>query len=262
MSKPRPWKLAEVNYAIVKESAFEVAVLPFGATEPHNFHLPYGTDAYECDAIGEAICGAAHDRGAKVVLLPTIPYGTETNLRDFPLALNLNPSTLAAVISDLVASLAHNGVKKIVLLNGHGGNDFKPILRELYGATSAQLFLCNWFRVLADVEKQLFTDPGDHAGELETSLMLCFQPHLVARDDQGALTADKGTMARSRFQAIERGWVSITRPWKLLTTNSGAGNPHQATAEKGRRALEMLVERLSDFLVELSDATIDERFPY
>ncbi len=144
----RPWKLLETNYAYVKEHRFEVAVLPLGATEPHNLHLPYGTDVYEADVVGEKICEAAHARGAKVVLLPTIPYGTETNQMAFPLAMNLNPSTLAAVIRDLVFSLAHHGIKKIVLLNSHGGNDLKSVLRELHGQTAAQLFLCNWYRVL------------------------------------------------------------------------------------------------------------------
>ena len=62
---PRPWKLAETNYASVKEHPFEVAVLPLGATEPHNLHLPYGTDVFEADAIGEHICAAAHGAARK-----------------------------------------------------------------------------------------------------------------------------------------------------------------------------------------------------
>ena len=126
----RPWKLAETNYAWVKEHSYEVAVLPLGATEPHNLHLPYGTDTLEADIVGERICEAAHERGAKVVLLPTIPYGTETNQMAFPLAMNINPSTLGRVVGDLVDSLVHHGIRKIVLLNSHGGNDLKPVLRD------------------------------------------------------------------------------------------------------------------------------------
>ncbi len=100
----RPWKLAEVNYAYIKEHPYEVAVLPCGATEPHNLHLPYCTDVFEGETVGEKICEAAHQQGANVVLLPTIPYGTETNQMAFPMAMNLNPSTLFAVITDLVKS--------------------------------------------------------------------------------------------------------------------------------------------------------------
>ncbi|MBX7165744.1 MAG: creatininase family protein [Pirellulales bacterium] len=258
----RPWKLSETNYAAVKQTAFDVAVLPFGATEPHNLHLPYGTDLFEADVVGEQLCAAAWQRGAKVVLLPTIPFGTETNQQAFPLSINVHPSTLARVIGDVVESLVGSGIRKIVLLNSHGGNDFKPVLRELFGRTPAQLFLCNWYRVLADVEHELFAEPGDHAGELETSFALAWFPELVALRPDGSLAADDGTVRPTRFEAVNRGWVSITRPWHLLTTNTGSGNPHAATAEKGRRMMELLVERLATFLVELAASPLDEQFPF
>jgi creatinine amidohydrolase len=258
----RSWKLAEINYGVVKEQDYEVAVLPLGATEPHNLHLPYGCDIYEAELIGDKICEAAWNRGAKVVLLPTIPYGTETNLMRFPLAMNLNPATLAVVLGDLVDSLARHGIDKIVLLNGHGGNDLKPVLRELYAQTPARLFLCNWFTVAKDVYDKIFAAPDDHAGEVETSLMLAYHPELVARNADGSLAADEGRAAASRFEALNRGWVSISRPWHLLTTNSGCGNPHAATADKGCRLLEVLIERLAGFLVELSASPVDEKFPY
>lgn len=227
----RPWKLAETNYGAVRDERFEVAVLPLGATEPHNLHLPYGTDTLESDAIGERLCESVWQRGARVLLLPTIPYGTETNLAAFPLALNLNPSTLARVIEDLVASLVGSGLRKIVLLNSHGGND-------------------------------LFDEPDDHAGEMETSLALAYFPELVARRADGSLTADEGRKRATRFAAVNRGWVQITRPWHLLTTHTGAGNPHAATAAKGRQAMDLLIAGLSDFLVELAETPLDDSFPY
>jgi creatinine amidohydrolase len=258
----RPWKLAEINYGIVREQKYEVAVLPLGATEPHNLHLPYGMDTLEGDAIGERICQAAWEQGAKVVLLPTVPYGTETNQREFPLSMNLNPSTLNLVVTDLIESLVHQGIRKIVLLNSHGGNDLKNLLRELYGKTEARLFLCNWYTVFRDLYGEIFEESDDHAGEMETSLALVFCPERIGRRPDGTLAADEGSKAETRFEAVNRGWVSITRPWHLLTTNAGAGNPHKATAEKGRRVLDVLVERLAPFLVELSEAEVDQRFPY
>ncbi len=166
------------------------------------------------------------------------------------------------MIRDIVESLVRHDIKKVVLLNSHGGNDLKPILREMYGQTEAQLFLCNWYKVLADVEHEIFDEPGDHAGEMETSFILAYRPELVAHNPDGTLAADAGATAETKFAAVNRGWVSITRPWHLLTTNTGAGNPHAATAEKGRRMMALLVERLSQFLVELSAARLDERFPY
>lgn len=281
---PRPWKLAELTYADVKRGAYEVAVLPLGCTEPHNLHLPYATDTLEADAIADAVCARAHADGAKVVLLPTIPYGTTTNQRDCRLSLNVNPATLEAVITDLVDSLAGHGIRKVLLLNSHGGNDLKPLLRTLYGRYAAsqpanaaggsdapaapaaaggpRVFLCNWYQMVRDAYATIFERPDDHAGEMETSIALAYFPELVARAPDGTLTADDGATRASRFEAVNRGWVSITRPWRLLTTNTGAGNPHAATAEKGRRVVELIVARLAPFLVELSSAELDERFPF
>jgi creatinine amidohydrolase len=250
--------LAELNYGQVKAMPpFEVAVVPFGATEPHNLHLPYGTDTIEVEAIGREACRRASERGARVVLLPALPYGTETNQMRFPMAMNLNPSTVARVITDLVDSLATHGVKKCLLLNGHGGNDLKWILRELHQTSKVHLFLCNWYKMVADQYKDIFEDAGDHAGEMETSMILAHRPDLVAME-----TADAGSMAPTRFDAVNRGWVEITRPWHLLTTNSGAGDPRPASAEKGRAITEVAVARLADFLVDVSASPADDRFPF
>ena len=126
------------------------------------------------------------------------------------------------------------------------------------------LFLCDWFRgMTADVRSKIFDQPGDHADEVETSLGLAFFPDLVARDPKtGKLHADDGTMAPTRFDAVNRGWISVSRAWHLLTTNTGAGNPHAATAEKGHALMDVIVTRLSDFLVELAAAKTDDRFPF
>jgi creatinine amidohydrolase len=258
----RPWVLSEVNYGTIKGNPYEVAVLPMGATEPHNLHLPYGTDMYEGTDIGESACAYAHARGAKVVVLPTIPYGTETNMRKFPLAMNLYPTTLFKVIEDLVESLVRSGIRKIVILNSHGGNDFKPLLREMSGRTEAHLFLANWYNMLDDVYHDIFEHMEDHAGEAETSLILAYHNELVSRNEDGSFNADDGKTNPTRFDAVNKKWVSITRQWDLLTSNSGSGYPHAATAEKGERLMEVLTERIGDFLVELSNSELDESFPF
>jgi len=258
----RPWVLAEANYEHTKSHTYEVAVLPFGATEPHNLHLPYCMDVFEGTIVGEKICEAAYERGANVVLLPTIPYGTQTNMFAMPLAMNLNPSTLNMVVRDLVESLVRSGIKKTLLLNSHGGNELKTTLRELSGTTSAQLFVCNWYKAFTDEYANIFDHPDDHAGEMETSFAMAFFPELINRKPDGSLAADDGAVAEPRFEALREGWVSITRPWHLLTTNAGVGYPHAATADKGRRMMELLVQRLATFLVELSASPLDEKFPY
>ncbi|MFO0889294.1 MAG: creatininase family protein [Isosphaeraceae bacterium] len=236
---------------------FEVAVLPLGATEPHNLHLPYGTDTFQVDVIGARACALAAERGARVLLLPAIPYGTETNQMRFPLAMNLNPSTLARVITDLVESLQAHGIRKAVLLNGHGGNDLKWVLRELHRSTPVQLFLCNWYKVAADGYEAIFEHKDDHAGEMETSMGLAHFPSLVKLAD-----ADAGSVRQSRFEAVNKGWVELTRPWHLLTTNSGSGDPRAATAEKGEAMTERVCQRIASFLVDLARSPLDETFPF
>ncbi|HZZ81611.1 MAG TPA: creatininase family protein [Gemmataceae bacterium] len=254
-----PWVLAEQTHAFVRSQKWEVAVLPFGATEPHNLHMPYATDNYQVEEIGKRACQKAYEAGAKVLLLPTMPFGVNTNHLKVPggLALSVRPTTLLALISDIVDSLERQGVKKLVLLNGHGGNELKPLSRELFHRTGVFLCVCDWFRMATDQYPQIFAKPGEHADEVETSLGLAFFPQLLTPE-----LADKGAARPTRFDAINRGWVSITRPWHLVTTNTGLGDPGAATAEKGQRLMTLLVERLSAFLVELSAAKMDEAFPY
>lgn len=255
----RPWVLAEQNHAALRTSPPAVAVLPFGATEPHNLHMPYGTDNYQVEEIGARACERAHQAGAKVLLLPTVPFGVNTNHLHVPggLALSVTPTTLLALLTDLVDSLERQGVRKLLLLNGHGGNELKPLTRELHHRTGVFLAVCDWFRMAKDIYGDVFAAPGEHADEVETSLGLAYFPHLVRMEQAGS-----GATPPTRFEAINRGWVSITRPWHLASADTGIGDPSAATADKGRRLMDVLVERLAAFLVELAAAEVDERFPY
>ncbi|HEY3322729.1 MAG TPA: creatininase family protein [Planctomycetota bacterium] len=255
----KDWMLTDQNHEFVRSKTWEVAVLPCGATEPHNMHLPYGTDVLEIQTLGDKACEYAYRKGANVICLPTMPFGVNTNTLGVPggLACSVNPSTLYKVIGDIVDSMERQGVRKILLLNGHGGNEIKPALRELHNHTQAFLCMCDFWRMAPDKDKELFVSPGDHGGEMETSLGLAFFPELVKMEQ-----ADKGLVRKTRFDAINKGWVSITRPWHLATTNTGMGDPAAATAEKGRAYMDTLVERLGDFLVQLAAAKIDKRFPY
>lgn len=263
MDKERAaWRLEEITLADVRESPPQVAVLPMGATEPHNLHLPYGTDSYEGWHLASACCQKASELGASVVQLPVVPYGTETNLQQFPLAMNLQPTTLFSILADLIDSLENSGINKLLIFNSHGGNDFKPFLREIYGSTDVNVFLCNWYQMIRDAAAEICVHPDDHAGEMETSLIMAFRPELVMKTEAGGLRADEGARRKLRFKALNEGWVGISRPWHLLTTNTGSGNPHEATAEKGRRLTDEIVNRIAPFLVELAQAEVDDFFPF
>jgi creatinine amidohydrolase len=253
------WELAAQTHDFIRQNKWDVAVLPFGATEPHNLHMPYGTDNFQVEAIARRACEKTYRSGGKVLLLPAMPYGVNTNHFQVPggLPCSVKPTTLLALLTDIVDSLERQGVLKLVLLNGHGGNELKPLVRELYHRTKVFICVCDWYRMAADVYPTIFQHPGEHADEVETSLGLALFPELLHPE-----RADDGAARPTRFEAINRGWVNIVRPWHLVSKNTGVGNPSGATGEKGTQLLEVLEERLSAFLTALAKAKMDESFPY
>jgi len=246
MSAPRPYLLAETTWKSVREGAYAVAVLPWGATEAHNLHLPYGTDSIEAGHVAAEAARVAWERGARVIVLPTVPFGVNTGQFDIPLCINMNPSTQAALLRDVVESVERAGIRRLVLLNGHGGNDFRAMIRELTPARS--LFLCtvNWYNALDP--RPFFREPGDHAGELETSVMLSIAPTLVLP------LSEAGTGAAREFavEGLREGWAWAPRQWSRVTGDTGVGNPAEASTTKGADFLEAVTERLAGFLTELA----------
>jgi len=249
----RPYILAETTWKVVKDTSYEVAVLPWGAIEAHNLHLPYATDVVESDCIAAAAARIAWEQGVKVIVLPTVPYGVNTGQIEVKLDINLNPSTQLAVLQDIVEVLDHQGMPKLVILNGHGGNDFRQMLRELW--PRYELFMCvvNWYAIGAD---ELFEEIGDHAGEMETSLMQHIAPELVLP----LAEAGDGRARPFRVQALREGWAWTQRDWIQTTADTGVGNPHAARPEKGRRYLEGLAEKIAGFLVELAAADLEDLY--
>lgn len=147
--KPRPYILSETNWKTVKDSEYQVVVLPWGATEPHNYHLPYGTDTIQTDYIAAESARKAWENDAKVIVLPTIPFGVNTGQIDIPFTINMNPGTQEAILIDVLESLATQGIMKLVILNGHGGNDFKQIIRE-QSLNYPDMFIgtLNWYSLI------------------------------------------------------------------------------------------------------------------
>lgn len=246
---PRPYILAETTWQYVRDAAYQVVVLPWGATEAHNYHLPYGTDNIQCDYIAAEAARIAWEAGAKVVVLPTIPFGVNTGQLDITLDINLNPSTQLAILRDVVRGLARQGIPKLVVLNGHGGNDFRQHLRELQAEFPA-VFLCtlNWFKTVD--RGQFFAAPGDHADALETSAMLHIAPALV----RPLAEAGPGHARQFRIEAFRQGWAWAQREWSQVTADTGAGDPAEATAEKGAALLAATSSAIGRFLVELAAA--------
>ena len=222
----RPYILAETNWKDIREREIEVAVLPWGATEAHNYHLPYATDNYQIETIAAEAGKQAFEKGAKLMILPNIPFGVNTGQADILLDINLNPSTQMAILTDIVEALNRQGIYKLILLNGHGGNNFKPILREL-GLKYPEMFLIttNFFEVTD--KYKFFEEKGDHADEMETSLMIYLRPELVSPLEE----AGEGAENKSKIEGIREGWAWAERKWSLVSKDTGIGNPKKATKE-------------------------------
>ena len=251
----RPYILAETTWKTVKATDYEVAVLPWGATEAHNYHLPYNTDVAQCDYVAAEAARIAWEAGAKVMVLPTVPFGVNTGQLDIPFDLNMNPSTQAALLGDLAHALRRQGLRKLVVMNGHGGNNFKQMIREV-GAREPELFICmlNWYDA-ADWEL-FFDDLGEHAGELETSVMMHVVPEWVLPLKE----AGDGKAKTFKPYGLREGWVWAERPWTKVTEDTGVGDPKAATAEKGARFLETVTQNIARFLTDLAATDPDDLF--
>ncbi|MBA3657157.1 MAG: creatininase family protein [Gemmatimonadaceae bacterium] len=250
----RPYILAETTWKNVRATKYSVAILPWGATEAHNYHLPYATDNYESDAVAAASAEIAWARGARTVVLPAIPFGVNTSQRDISLCINMNPSTQAAVLRDIVESVELAGVKKLVILNGHGGNDFRQMIRELQPRTQVFLSTINWYSIVDP--SGYFEDTGDHAGELETSVCMHLIPGLVAPLDE----AGSGKETPSRIQGFREKWAWSPRQWSKVTADTGIGNPAKSSAEKGKQYFEAVTEKIAGFLCELAASDVTDLY--
>ncbi|MFS4416255.1 creatininase family protein [Maribacter sp. 2307ULW6-5] len=251
----RPYILSETNWGHLEHGQVELAILPWGATEAHNYHLPYATDNYQATAIVEEAAGQAWKKGNRVMVLPTVPYGVNTGQPDIYLDMNLNPSTQLAILRDLVAVLHRQGIHKLLIFNGHGGNDFKPMVREV-GLEFPDMFISlSFFPQL--VEKDLYFEaPGDHADEMETSLMLHLHPQLVLpREKWGS-----GAAKKWKIQALNGAGVWAERKWSSVSEDTGVGDPKKATAAKGARFFKDVCHTLAIIFQDICEVDKDDLY--
>jgi len=250
----RPYILAENNYKFINDTSYDLAVLPWGATEAHNYHLPYATDNIEAEAIAGESARIAWEKGAKLIVLPVVPFGVNTGQQDIPLDMNMNPSTQMAVLRDLIDVLNRQGIYKLVILNSHGGNDFKPLIREL-GLQFPKMFIssCDWFRAID--QSTFFENKDDHAGEMETSLLLHLRPELVDMS-----VAGDGLAKKFKFKAMQEGWAWAERKWSEVTRDTGVGDPRKASAAKGEKYFKAITKKVSDYFFEVAKTPTDNLY--
>jgi creatinine amidohydrolase len=242
----RPYILAECLWENVCKTSYDVAILPWGATEAHNFHLPYCTDTLQAERVAAESARLAWEKGARVLVLPPIPFGVQTGQSDLPFCINLNPSTQTAILRDVILSIAPHGIRKFVIFNSHGGNCFKQIIRELQPISNVLLCQINWWQtVKAD---PFFDTPGDHAGELESSMLYYLAPDITLPVEK----AGPGYAKPTKVKGFRDGTAWMQRQWSKVTADTGVGDPKNATAAKGEKYFAAATKHLGEFFYDLA----------
>lgn len=240
-----------------------VAVLPVAATEQHGPHLPLSVDT---DLL-EGIIAAALPRlpaELPVLVLPTQAVGRSAEHESFPGTLSLSAETTLRVWKEIGAGVARAGVRKLLLLNGHGGQVslMDIVARDLRGAHGLIAYSASWFSLpleaTADAhfsrDEQRF---GMHAGAIETSMMLSLQPHLVHMDQ--AQDFPSRSAERARDYALLGNGRTAKLGWQMQDYNpqGAAGNAASASAVKGQAMVDAAAGQLALLLQELVRLPLD-----
>jgi creatinine amidohydrolase len=248
---PRPYLLFEANYRQLTSNRPNVAILPWGATEAHNFHLPHGTDVIEATTLAERAAAIAHAAGAKPIVLPAIPFGNNAQQLDQACTIHLSTATAGAILADVAQSLKTQGIDRLIILNAHGGNEFKPLARDVQARIGVLIVVINFFQMELAAQDHIFANnAGDHAGEMETSFLLHVCPELVQLEQAGP-----GKRVPFAIRELAQPGVWTPRPWSASHPDTGSGNPADATAEKGRQYVELISNAIARVIIALSGAT-------
>ena len=243
--------LSVSTYGVARQHQYDVAILPWGATEPHNLHLPYMTDCILSQAVAvDAAERALKNYGVRCMVLPPVAMGSQNpGQRDLPFCIHYRYETQFSILKDIVASLRHQGIRRLLIVNGHGGNSFKQMIRDLDEGLKMKdesfIAAAEWFKMAP--AKEFFEQPGDHADEIETSVMMHYHPELVRLEEAG-----EGRAKSFAIDALREGKVWMPRHWTLVTDDTGIGNPALSTAEKGRRFADACADGFAQFLKDFA----------
>ena len=244
--------LTRCCYADLRGGTYRLAVLPWGATEPHNLHLPYLTDCLLAQSLAvDAAARLWRERRVRAVVLPPVTLGAQNPGQwDKPFCLHARYETQRAVLGDIVASLRRQGLSRLIVLNGHGGNSFRNMVRDLaFEYPDFLIAVSDSFGIVP--QRDFFEERDDHAGEMETSLMMHYHPELVNLDAAGD-GESKPFAIPSLNEKV--GWAP--RHWDKATIDSGVGNPRKASAEKGAHYVKPVIEKLAQLFTEVGQGEL------
>jgi len=247
---PRAGKGVEVRLEVLSWPAVAAidrdvpVVVPIAAVEQHGRHLPVFTDSM---LLGEVVRRAADRLGDRIVWAPLLWLGNSHHHLDFAGTLSASPRTYLDLLADLIDNLSGHGFRRIVLLNGHGGNIVPASqavfeARQRYRGRNDLLLLSATYWLLGrgprEVDDRFIQDRMGHAGEGETSMILKLAPHLV-----GELEAIEPVPFGNPFEPGTRGWITLER-----SIPGHIGSPRDASAEKGEILFRLFAGDVAAFL--------------
>lgn len=233
----------------------DIAILPTGAIEQHGPHLPLDVDAFDADYLARKVAEACSD--PKPFVLPLISYGVSYHHEDFKGTISVSNETLAKMVYEIGMSIASNGIKKLIIINGHGDN--APTLN--YAAQlinrDAKIFVAVDTGETSDVDLDELaqTDNDVHAGEIETSTTLAVRPELVQMDKvkKGVVKFSSRYLNFSSLRGVP--WYART---KKISESGVMGDPTKADEEKGKKMWEIMIAHLVAFVEDLKNLSLDE----
>ena len=244
------WPIAQQRLQTTK-----VALLPVGAIEQHGPHLPLDVDAYDAERMAREVAElCSHPRP---LVLPLIAYGVSYHHDDFAGTVSIGPDILAQLVYQVGMSIARQGIDKLVILNGHGGNGPALHFAAQMVNRDAGIFTCVDTGETSDADiDDLATTPNDvHAGEVETSTTLALRPEVVRTDKVAAAVPRFSSHYLDFTSKRGVGWYGHT----LKISSSGVmGDPTRATAEKGRRMWDIMVRNMVEMIEDIKELSLDE----
>jgi creatinine amidohydrolase/Fe(II)-dependent formamide hydrolase-like protein/7-cyano-7-deazaguanine synthase in queuosine biosynthesis len=233
----------------------DIALLPVGSTEQHGPHLPLDTDAFDAELTARRVAAACSE--PRPLVLPLISYGVSYAHEDFAGTLSVSPDTLARTVHEIGMGLAREGITKLVIVNGHGGNGPALHFAAQLINRDAHIFTCVETGETSDADVAEICDVKNdaHAGDIETSTSLAVRPEQVHMD-RAVKFVPEFSSSFLDFSALRSvGWYARTA---RISPTGIFGDPTQATAEKGERIWEVMVQRLVELVESLKRLTLDE----
>jgi len=242
-----------LTYGDIEEMVKEgyIPVVPIGSLEVHGPHLPLGTDALVIHKVALEVA-----KREKVVVLPPLYYAYVPENRHFPGTISLTGRTFLRLLEEICEELGRMGFKKIILLNGHGGN-IRPLrlfVREVLNKRRRYVVyvIAEPWGLIGDViERVRESDVVGHAGEIETSLVAYTYPELIKEEK-----IPKGKARLGPRSVAE--WVETPVDWIGYALEGYVGEPSKANAEKGKELFSTWVERLSELIRKIKEDKLSE----